>query len=450
MGKRKTHEEFIDEVTTINPHLEFIGEYINGNSKIKCKCKKCGYEWTSTARNLIKPKKCLNCMKSEEKINIDYSDEEFKSIIKNKYPDLIITGAYKTGQNLITCKCIKDGHIARVRCQKLLKGTYRCPICINGKEKVEVGINDLGTVNPVIAECLENKEDAYNYKANSRAKVNFICPSCGNVIRNKTIEKVHRRGLKCKCSDGNSLGEKYFYQVISQLSDNVVSEYYLNDNYNFRYDFYGIQNSKSWIVEIQGKQHNEKSFETCGGRSLREEIENDKNKKDYALNNNIDYYIYINSKNSGYLELKNEILSSCLIELFDFSTVDWIDAYRKSLTSDAKDISDLWNQGYRVMQICDILRISKAKVRNCLTKANEVGLCKYDNRKNNRIKVKCDNTGEIFNSMREAELKYNIHRGYISGYLKGNNVASGNLPSGEKLMWSYYDELDKKSSSFSM
>lgn len=442
MAKKKTHEEFIKEATLINPDLDFIGQYLNGNSKIRCICKNCGYTWESTARNLIKHKKCLKCMKLDNKINLNYSDEEFKEVIHNNYPNLKITGTYSIGQNLITCECLLDKHISRVRCQKLLKGEYQCPMCIKGKENVDVGVSDLATINPVIAECLENQDDGYKYKANSRAKVNFICPSCGNIIRNKTIEKVHRHGLKCKCSDGNSLGEKYFYQVISQVSDNVITEYYLNNNYDFRYDFYGVENTKKWIVEIQGKQHNEKSFETCGGRTLKEEIENDVLKKNYAISCGVNCYIYIDSKNSGFIELKNEILSSNLTDIFDFSNVNWIDAYRKSLKSDTKEISDLWNHGYKVMQICDVLNISKGKVRTCLTKANDVGLCSYNHTTRNKMKIICINTGEVFNSMREAENKYDIHRGYISGFLKGSNKESGYLPSGEKLLWNYYKETD--------
>lgn len=450
MARKKTQEEFENEAYLANPHLKFIGAYNNGDSKIKCKCKKCGYEWISAARNLIKPKKCLHCMKLDQEINMDYSDKEFKEIVKNNYPSLEITGEYKSGQQLITCKCSIDGYVSRIRCQMLVKGIYKCPMCTKGQENVEIGVSDLATINPVIAECLEDKSNGYKYKANSRAKVNFICPTCGNVIRNKTIEKVHRRGLKCKCSDGNSLGEKYFYQIISQISDNVISEYYLNNNYDYRYDFYGKENNKTWIVEIQGKQHTEKSFETCGGRSLIEEKENDTMKKEYAINNGIDYYICIDSRNSGYLELMNEILSSDLSKIFDFSNVNWIDAYRNSLISDVKEISKLWNDGYKVMQICDILHISKQKVRSCLTKANEVGMCKYNHEVRNEIKVVCENTGEVFNSMSDAEKKYNIHRGYISGYFKDRNRESGTLLSGEKLIWNYYKELDENSNSFSM
>ena len=66
MSKRKTNEEFYKEVYSINSDIEVSGLYINGLSKMNCKCKICGYEWTSTARNLLKPKKCLGCFHAEK------------------------------------------------------------------------------------------------------------------------------------------------------------------------------------------------------------------------------------------------------------------------------------------------------------------------------------------------------------------------------------------------
>lgn len=54
MGRKKTHEEFLQEVNKINPHIEISGLYVNVESKINCKCKVCDYEWTTTAKKFIK------------------------------------------------------------------------------------------------------------------------------------------------------------------------------------------------------------------------------------------------------------------------------------------------------------------------------------------------------------------------------------------------------------
>lgn len=57
MPRAKTNEEYYKEVSRINPTIEVTGFYVNGLSKMHCRCKICGYEWDSTARNLLEPKK---------------------------------------------------------------------------------------------------------------------------------------------------------------------------------------------------------------------------------------------------------------------------------------------------------------------------------------------------------------------------------------------------------
>ena len=425
MGNRKTHEGFVAEVNKLNPHIEISGLYVNAESKINCKCNVCGYEWTTTAKNLLKPKKCLGCI---QKIRIfkypDISHKDFCNIVANNYPTLSVTGTYKTGMKTISCTCNDCGHHARVRVQMLLENTYKCPICNNGKETIKYGINDIKTVNPVLYECLKDKTDNDKYTINSRAKTDFICPCCHQVIKNKTITTVNRRGLKCKCQDGNSLGEKYFYQVMKSIDENIETEKYLNGNYSFRYDFYGSINGVTWICEIQGKQHSEKSFETCGGRTLEEEIQNDKLKKEYALSQGIDYYIQIDSKESGFKQLKDVIINSDLSNLYSFENVDWVECYRKSLVSDVVKVANLWNNGTKVMEICKITGYNKGTVRRHLTKANEIGLCNYDHTASNHVKVLCVDTNEVFDCLRDAENKYNIKRGYLSAYLKGRTTLS--------------------------
>ncbi len=248
MPRAKTNEEYYEEVNLINPNIEVSGFYVNGNSKMHCKCKICDYEWGSTARNLLKHKKCLGCFHKEKKFEYpDISHEEFCEIISKTYPALIITGTYYKGLQLISCTCKDCDYHSRVRVQTLLENTYKCPICKDGKENIKYGINDIKTVNPVIYECLADKSVNDKYTINSRAKTDFNCPCCGKLIKNKCIDKVNRYGLRCKCQDGNSLAEKYFYQVIKSLDENAEDEKYLNNNYSYRYDFYGCVNEKTWI-----------------------------------------------------------------------------------------------------------------------------------------------------------------------------------------------------------
>ena len=52
LHRRKTQEEFVNEMKVINPDIEIIGEYTGTHKYVKCRCKKDGYVWESHASNL--------------------------------------------------------------------------------------------------------------------------------------------------------------------------------------------------------------------------------------------------------------------------------------------------------------------------------------------------------------------------------------------------------------
>mgnify|MGYP003486934741 CR=1 FL=1 len=51
--KRKTHEEFIDEIKIVNPDIDIIGRYENSKKHIDVRCKRCGTKYSSTPNNLL-------------------------------------------------------------------------------------------------------------------------------------------------------------------------------------------------------------------------------------------------------------------------------------------------------------------------------------------------------------------------------------------------------------
>lgn len=52
-GYKKTHQEFIEQISIINPNIEVIGEYTGDANKISCKCRICGNKWSPNASSLI-------------------------------------------------------------------------------------------------------------------------------------------------------------------------------------------------------------------------------------------------------------------------------------------------------------------------------------------------------------------------------------------------------------
>ena len=66
-------------------NIEIIGEYINNQTSIKCKCRVCGYEWTAMPQNLHKGSNCIACVGKAK-----YDIESFKRKFYENFPDTTI------------------------------------------------------------------------------------------------------------------------------------------------------------------------------------------------------------------------------------------------------------------------------------------------------------------------------------------------------------------------
>lgn len=60
-GVKKAHEkflvgkdEYIKRLSSINPDIEVLGEYVGGHSRIHVRCRICGYEWDPVAKSLYR------------------------------------------------------------------------------------------------------------------------------------------------------------------------------------------------------------------------------------------------------------------------------------------------------------------------------------------------------------------------------------------------------------
>ena len=66
MPKRRTHEEFVQLIAAINNNIEIIGRYINSQTKIKCRCKKCKGIWYANPTDILHNESgCPHCRMSK-------------------------------------------------------------------------------------------------------------------------------------------------------------------------------------------------------------------------------------------------------------------------------------------------------------------------------------------------------------------------------------------------
>lgn len=104
----KSHEQFIKEISIINPNIEILGTYEKNDIDIKCKCKKCNHIWYSKPHALTTNKTgCPKCKssKGEDKIAMFLQEKEIDFMMNKRYfKDLFGIG----GQNLKPDFIIED------------------------------------------------------------------------------------------------------------------------------------------------------------------------------------------------------------------------------------------------------------------------------------------------------------------------------------------------------
>ena len=61
ISRRKTHEQFLEDLERANPNIEALGKYESKKIKIPCRCKTCGHVWNVTPDSLLQGTGCPAC-----------------------------------------------------------------------------------------------------------------------------------------------------------------------------------------------------------------------------------------------------------------------------------------------------------------------------------------------------------------------------------------------------
>lgn len=133
---RKTHGDFINELTKVNINIEAIGKYTTSKSPLKCKCKVDGTVFHPLPSNLLKGQGCPTCAIKRTSDANRMTQEDFESRVKKVLPNIKVLGEYKTRNEKIQVSCKKDGHTWMAKGSHLIDG-HGCPKCKSSKgEKI--------------------------------------------------------------------------------------------------------------------------------------------------------------------------------------------------------------------------------------------------------------------------------------------------------------------------
>lgn len=307
----------------------------------------------------------------------------------------LLSTEYINNHTKLLFKCPK-GHEFEMTWSNFQKG-QRCSVCSGREITSETCI---ATTDPWMVKFFKNKEDAYTHRSRSGAKIPVVCPYCGREKEMMISNIYKRKDIACICGDGISYSEKFIISILDQLKIKYIREYSPKWSIDKKYDFY-LENYNC-IIECHGGQHyNNHGFNTCGGRTLKEEQDNDKYKKELALENNIDNYIILNCSKSDIEYIKNSVLNSNLSKIVDLSNINWLKCEEFALSNKVKEVCDYWkehneinNEELTTTDVGKVFNLSTSVIYKYINKGVKLGWCSYNNKEERKkVSSKC---GKIF------------------------------------------------------
>ena len=283
--------EKVNDFVRLNSECELLStEYIRNKNKLTFNCK-CGNVFETTFKEFIGrsdrgiPKRqCNECGKTirvtmRTKTHSQFKKEVFE-LVKDEY---LVLSEYATSREKILVKHNECGESFLMAPSDFLSG-QRCPSCFGTPKK---------TTNEYVDEVERLVGGKYTvlgeYKGN-KVKILTRHNECGNeweITPNQFL-----RNVSCPKCAVVSKGELRVREYLEDINANFVEQYRIEDCRNkipLPFDFAIFQNNElKVLIEYDGEQHFKPMRFNNADKKFKETIRNDKIKKDYCKDNNIE------------------------------------------------------------------------------------------------------------------------------------------------------------------
>ena len=127
--RRKTNEQFLQEMEDRHPELIVNSEYISSNIKVNCTCKICGHTDDYYPATLTHGTGgCFICGNKKISEALTMSEEEFIKKLTEENSNIFVRGGYKNDSSHVNVGCKICGYEWAPIAKSLLHGTG-CPNC---------------------------------------------------------------------------------------------------------------------------------------------------------------------------------------------------------------------------------------------------------------------------------------------------------------------------------
>ena len=231
--KKKTHEEYVNELAVKNPNVEVIGTYVDAKTKIQHRCRKHNIIWDILPSNILKGQGCTKCKYEKMHNNKNLkSHEQYLQEIHVKNPKVIVIGTYINASTPILHRCkYCNNEWLSYPCD-ILSGKS-CKNCSNKMAGIRKRkshsqyVNDLSVLN-------SNIEPVEPY-INTDTAILHKCKTCGYIWAIKPNHTLSGHGCpKCGFKRSSDIRKKEHGQYVFELLEvnpniEAIEEYV---NYN--------------------------------------------------------------------------------------------------------------------------------------------------------------------------------------------------------------------------
>ncbi len=133
-SKTKTHEQYVNEVKKISPHIKVMEKYIDAKTAIKHYCERHNVYWNPLPTNVLRGNGCTECGKEKIGDKNRRTHNEYIKELEKVNPNIICLEKYVNANTSILHKCKIDGYEWKTIPEGILYGK-KCPKCVGNIKK---------------------------------------------------------------------------------------------------------------------------------------------------------------------------------------------------------------------------------------------------------------------------------------------------------------------------
>lgn len=164
---RKNTEEYVNEVSIINPNIDVLGDYLNSLTPILHKCKIDGHEWFAEPANILSGRGCPECKRRILSNIFTKSHEQYVKDVAEINPDIEVLEQYVNARTPILHRCKQDGYSWNIAPLNILTG-QGCPQCqeSSGERRIRQWLQNKNIkyiYQKTFSDCKDKKELPFDF-----------------------------------------------------------------------------------------------------------------------------------------------------------------------------------------------------------------------------------------------------------------------------------------------